>query len=228
MDDDASRHGARPLARRGRPRLIDRDRIVAAARSIAPEQLTMQAVADALGVNRQSLSYHVTDRDELLRLVAVEAVVERSAAPAPASGWQDAARDYARSLREAVARVGVLSRYVRPQGEELVRFLAPAEQLIGALFDAGADEHLAVAAVNALNDLAIASGGASAASDSAVRRAEADDVERALLESTELPLPALRRAAAAHAMLDPAQQFAFDLDVCIRGLGTLLPRAEPR
>jgi TetR/AcrR family transcriptional regulator, tetracycline repressor protein len=228
MDDDASRDSAAPAARRGRPRLIDRTRIVAAARDIPPEQLTMQAVADALGVNRQSLSYHVTDRDELLRLVAVETVVERQAAPTGGSGWRDAAHDYAVSLRDAVAEVGVLSRYVRPQGEELVRFLAPAEQLIATLFDAGADEQLAVAAVNALNDLALASGRASAAADSAVRRAEADDVERALLESTELPLPALRRAAAAHAMLDPEQQFAFDLDVCIRGLATLLPPADPQ
>lgn len=226
MDDNEGRDSAPPAARRGRPRLIDRARIVGAARAIPPEQLTMQAVADALGVNRQSLSYHVADREELLRLVAVETVADRSAVRSVTTGWQGAARDYAGSLRDAVALAGVLSRYVRPQGEELVRFLAPAEQLIAALFDAGADEHLAVAAVNALNDLAIAAGGASAAAESAVRRAEADDVERALLESAELPLPALRRAAAAHAMLDPEQQFAFDLDVCIRGLATLLPAAE--
>ena len=35
-----------------------------------PQTLTMQAVADELGVDRKALNYHVTDREGLLRLVA--------------------------------------------------------------------------------------------------------------------------------------------------------------
>src|SRR5689334_6406529 len=48
--------------RRGRPPTIDRAGIVAAARRLDPKTLTLQAVADDLGVQRQSLSYHVADR----------------------------------------------------------------------------------------------------------------------------------------------------------------------
>ncbi|GIM93444.1 hypothetical protein [Paractinoplanes toevensis] len=43
-----------------------------AARDMDPATLTMQAVAERLGVDRKALNYHVTDRDGLLELVAQE------------------------------------------------------------------------------------------------------------------------------------------------------------
>src|SRR5271168_335957 len=57
---------------RGRPARISRERIIAAARTIAPEALTMQKVADVLGVDPKALNYHVRDRDGLRELVAVD------------------------------------------------------------------------------------------------------------------------------------------------------------
>lgn len=54
---------------RGRPTRISRERIFAAARTIAPEALNMQKVADVLGVDRKALNYHVGDGDGLRQLV---------------------------------------------------------------------------------------------------------------------------------------------------------------
>jgi|HubBroStandDraft_3_1064219.scaffolds.fasta_scaffold12670_6 AcrR family transcriptional regulator len=65
---------------RGRPARISRERIIAAARTIAPETLTMQKVADVLGVDPKALNYHVGDRDGLRQLVvsgASRRIVER-------------------------------------------------------------------------------------------------------------------------------------------------------
>ena len=69
---DAAGDTAKPR-QRGRPRQITRERIVSAARTLAPEQLTMQAVADVLGVDPKALNYHVGDRETLRELVAVDA-----------------------------------------------------------------------------------------------------------------------------------------------------------
>ena len=57
---------------RGRPARISRERIIAAARTIAPEALTMQKVADVLGVDPKALNYHVRDRDGLRQLVVLD------------------------------------------------------------------------------------------------------------------------------------------------------------
>ena len=54
----------------GRPRSIDRDKIVAAANEIGVERLTMRAVAEHLGVTTQALYNHIGGRRELLALLA--------------------------------------------------------------------------------------------------------------------------------------------------------------
>ncbi len=56
--------------RLGRPPIIDRDLIAQTASELGLGNLTMQAVADRLGVSVASLYYHVQDRAELIRLGA--------------------------------------------------------------------------------------------------------------------------------------------------------------
>ncbi|NEM92362.1 TetR/AcrR family transcriptional regulator C-terminal domain-containing protein [Galbitalea soli] len=218
---------------RGRPRTIDLDRIVAAARALDPETVTLQAVADSLGVQRQSLSYHVSGRDDLLRLLALEEVAEQTRAGHPAEpvvdarDWANAARHFAVSLRDAVGRMGVLARHLSPRADDQALFLAPAESLFSALFAAGLDERTAVAALGTLVDLALSAGRATAA-DAEARRSQAEEVEAQLLTGDDTPLQALRRAAAAHALLDPDDQFAFDVELCVRGIGSLIEEAAAR
>ena len=57
---------------RGRPPRISQEQIVSAARSVAGKNLTMQAVADALGVSRKALHYYVGDREGLLTLMVLD------------------------------------------------------------------------------------------------------------------------------------------------------------
>lgn len=77
---------------RGRPARVSRERIIAAAGTIAPEALTMQKVVDVLGVDPKALNYHVRDRDGLRQLVVL--VVFESELPRvkiPGGGdWRDA------------------------------------------------------------------------------------------------------------------------------------------
>ncbi|UJB46219.1 TetR/AcrR family transcriptional regulator [Streptomyces sp. A1-5] len=65
--------------RRGRPPLLSRESIVAAARQIADTQgmeaLTVRRVAQALGGGQASLYRHISDRGELLLLLAQDVAV---------------------------------------------------------------------------------------------------------------------------------------------------------
>ncbi|MGZ8814674.1 MAG: TetR/AcrR family transcriptional regulator, partial [Mycobacterium sp.] len=94
---------------RGRPPRISRDQIVAAARSISTSDLTMQAVADALGVSRKALHYYVGDRAGLLTLMVLDQF-ERELAPVelPADDdWRATLRAYAVAFRDGLIRVGI-------------------------------------------------------------------------------------------------------------------------
>jgi TetR/AcrR family tetracycline transcriptional repressor len=128
--------------RRGRPPRISRERIVAAARAMDPATLTMQAVAEELGVDRKALNYHVSDRDGLLELVALELLsTEIGVAVIPAgTDWREAARLFAHNIRDALVSTGALFEYVRGPAVTGLAHLAPAEQFAQALIDGGFDE----------------------------------------------------------------------------------------
>lgn len=133
----------RTVVQRGRPRQISRDRIVSAARELAPEGLTMQAVADALGVDPKALNYHVGDRDALRELVALDVFESalRRIDVLENLDWRDALRGYARALRDAVVELGVLVTYFRLPASGLGA-LEPVEHVLRVMVDAGftADE----------------------------------------------------------------------------------------
>ncbi len=91
----------------GRPALIDRDAILEAGLAIADEQglesVTMQAVADRLGVTSMALYRHVADKSHLL-----DGLVERLLAeflPPPAGlPWAERLAGVAGAIRESAHR----------------------------------------------------------------------------------------------------------------------------
>lgn len=83
----------------GRPRSIDRDRIVAAANRIGAERLTMRAVAEDLGVTTQALYNHIGGRRELLALLANDYGDVFEVPDTPGEPWQDWLCRFAHSLR---------------------------------------------------------------------------------------------------------------------------------
>ena len=77
----------------------------------AAEALTMQAVAEALGVDPKALNYHVGDREGLRGLVALDVFeTELGRVELPADGdWRVVTRSYAAALRDAFTQLGVLA-----------------------------------------------------------------------------------------------------------------------
>ncbi|MEU4158978.1 TetR/AcrR family transcriptional regulator C-terminal domain-containing protein [Actinoplanes sp. NPDC026670] len=216
--------------RRGRPPRISRERIVAAARAMDPATLTMQAVAEELGVDRKALNYHVSDRDGLLELVALETLqLEVSEARLPSGNWREATRTFAYGIRDGMVRTGALFEYVRvPATSGGLSAFAPAERYAEILLAAGFTEEQAARGIGFVAEFVF-----SAARD-AIMIARNDGVHpqtaelnRALEAAPPGEHPVLRR-------LQPYQfapgdaQLDFDLNIFIAGMEQfLMPGHHP-
>src|SRR6476469_4738319 len=95
--------------RRGRPARINRQMIVEAGRSLDRAGLTLQAVADRLGVDRKAISYHVAGRQELIDLVATATIAEELAGLVLPEPWGDAITTWAAATRRAMLREGSMA-----------------------------------------------------------------------------------------------------------------------
>lgn len=210
--------------RRGRPARINREQIVAAALGVPPAALTMQAVADVLGVDRKSVKYHIGNRETLLALMAsavFEAEFDR--VPPPVDGdWRDVLRWYAYRARNAITQLGVHDAFPM-EGAIGLAALDQAEFVLHALVDAGFAVEQAGRAANTIAELAL-----SAARDSLLRagRGMHPQHEEALAaihigdgNTYELLQQVL---AAMSAEPDEDAQLEFNLDVVIAGLTTML------
>jgi AcrR family transcriptional regulator len=91
----------------GRPAQIDRGAILAASLQLADEQglaaVTMQAVAERLGVTPMALYRHVANKADLLDGV-VESILLEVPLPDPAEAWPDRLRALALGTRAAALR----------------------------------------------------------------------------------------------------------------------------
>jgi AcrR family transcriptional regulator len=210
---------------RGRPRQITRERIVSAARALAPEQLTMQAVADVLGVDPKALNYHVGDRETLRELVAVDAfTVELSRMEIPTGAdWRDVLRRYAVALREAHVALGVLATYFRLPASSLGA-LEPVERVLQALVGAGFCVDDAGHILRLVSELGHAAGREAVFLSQSREHPYVSEVATALRTADADDFPVLRQVVAARDT-DPAdgQQLDFSLDAIFSGLRARLP-----
>lgn len=93
---------------------LDLQLIVATAREIAPAELSMQAIADVLRVDRKALHKHVQDKDTLLGLVARDALADglTSTDLTTARDWRHACRLYAQGFVRTVVGLGPLAEHL--------------------------------------------------------------------------------------------------------------------
>ncbi|WP_394525453.1 TetR/AcrR family transcriptional regulator [Paenarthrobacter nicotinovorans] len=161
---------------RGRPPRISRAKVVEAARKLDPTRLTMQAVADELGVDRKTVHYHVSDREELLQLVAQDAF---GAALARAeldefAGWREATRAFCTIVRDASLAAQQFGTHVQLDGGGASwAALGPAETALRSLLAAGFDEGAAAQILRMAGVL-----GSGFANDIAAERREGESAQR--------------------------------------------------
>ncbi|BBX05243.1 TetR/AcrR family transcriptional regulator C-terminal domain-containing protein [Mycolicibacterium aichiense] len=209
---------------RGRPRQITRERIVSAARSMPFDELTMQAVADVLGVDPKALNYHVGDREALRELVAVDAfAVELSRIDMPVGGdWRDVLRRYATALRDATVTLGELVTYFRLPASG-IGALEPVERVLQVLVEAGFSVADAGHILRLVSELGHAAGREAVFLSRSREHPYVADVAAALNTAAAEHFPLLREVVALRdAAPDDGQQLDFNLDVLITGLAATL------
>ena len=135
---------------------IDLAMILRAAQAIAPDTLTMQAVADELGVDRKAVNHHVSDRDTLLELVATEAFTARFASVRiPDDDWREACRAFALGVAESAIAAGPLVARLRMSSSLLAILLESVDAVMRAFVEAGFDDETAARSIALLADIAV-------------------------------------------------------------------------
>jgi AcrR family transcriptional regulator len=216
-------------ARRGRPRRVDRERILEAAKALDPARLTMQALAEEMGVDRKTLHYHVDNRASLMRMVAADAFRDALAAHdfKPERDWRKAIRSFAHITRDAVIAAGAWASYVGFATEEDLEAVRPAEAAAEALVDAGLSEADAGGVVAMLAVLAFSS-----ARDRSVTGPEGHPqepvLERLLESAPEGQFALVRRLVGARSSsLGSDEHFEFEVELVSLGVERLLAAKKP-
>lgn len=218
---------ALPTSRgRGRPPRISRAKVIAAARMLDPGALTMQAVADKLGVDRKTIHYHVSDRDELLQLVAEDAFRERLAhfELEDDADWRHALRSFTTIVRDATLAALPHGQHVTMESSDLGDWtaLAPAEAALRALFAAGFDE---ATSSHLLRMAGVIGSGFARDVDAELRSgtsAQRDAVESALNARPPEDMTALRHLIESAPDVDTESAFEFAITLMITGAERLL------
>ncbi|XVU21299.1 TetR/AcrR family transcriptional regulator C-terminal domain-containing protein [Actinoplanes sp. CA-054009] len=208
-----------PPRRRGRPPRIDRARIVAVARRMDPATLTMQAVADELGVDRKALNYHVTDREGLLELVAFDKLQSSMDEIELPADWRAAVRVFATTTRDGMVRTGALFDYVKMSLPTGLSAMQPAERFLQVMVGAGFTPHDASRALAFIAEMVYASARDTVLIERYAEHPQVTELKRMLDQAPPESLPMIR---ALSGVAPPEDQFEFDLRVCVAGLATLL------
>lgn len=126
-----------------RPRRIDRTAILRASLQLADDAglgaITMQAVADALGVTPMALYRHVESKSDLLDGV-VEILLDEVEAPAPGLTWEEQLSSMGRSLRAVARRHPAVFPLLLQLPAKTPRARGARERVYAALREAGVTE----------------------------------------------------------------------------------------
>jgi AcrR family transcriptional regulator len=202
---------------RGRPATISQARIVDTAVRLGLDTLSMQAVADELGVTAPALYSHVSGREELIHLVR-QALRERMEAfSSSAQGWRAWLTDFARTVRRDLAGSAATLMFERGPGTS--KRLAVGEPGLRLLIAEGFTPAEAGYAVWLVFRVAITA----AARERGPLEHHVDATGR-ILAGERRDLRATRSVQAALAREHVHDTLDFDLEIVLDGIARLLAR----
>jgi AcrR family transcriptional regulator len=140
---------------RGKRAGIDSESIVEAARTLDPSSITMQAVADRLGVTRKALHHHVSDRDGLIEMVAADRFARLFSNTDLKAGtsWQGSCALFADAMVKSLLATGELTAHLRFGRSTNLFAMPPTAVAFDCLIAAGFDEPTAAQGLAALASL---------------------------------------------------------------------------
>lgn len=219
-------------ARRGRGTSagLELRQIVAAARSLPPERLTMQAVANLLGVDRKAIHNHVPDREALATLVALDAFAANSAdvrIPETAD-WRSASGIYAHGLVDGVIAVGGLAQHLSQGSPLIAKTLENSEAVLARLIGAGFDYAEAQRFMAALTNICLAFARDVLAVSRDGDSTRAHSLQAALASQDDSKFPHLSHIAQRPENTYDRKQLEFSLDLFLAGAATFAAAPDAR
>jgi AcrR family transcriptional regulator len=215
--------------RAGRPARIDPARIVKAAIEIGLARVTIKEVALRLGVTAPALYRHVKNRDELVKLAAIELAVRRPQADGSARHWSEVVRGCALGMvqlfmAEPQLICEVMNGTLGPDGE-----MDFVEQFLAAMQPHGFAPEEAVRIHHAVAILAIGAAVSATAMKSgyAGHLSHEQSIRQALARRPRKALPLVRSALPAYLDIDPAQWQQL-LDALIADIAATRGEKPPR
>lgn len=219
VEGEDSQKAGRRKRRPGKRAGLDVDQIIAAAKTLPVEQLSMQSLADVLKVDRKALHYHVKDRQSLFELLARHTFSQRlmQTKVTEASEWKEACRIYARDLTDSATGLAELVDYLwfGDMMEDLP--LEPVESVFKHLNEAGFTDEEAIRLMTVLATLCLGH-----ARDLAQANKEVAQTRRHLLKSvlharSDREFPNLERIASRGVDTYNAEQLAFGIELILEG-----------
>ncbi len=213
---------------RGRPPRITFDEVVDAAGALAPKDLTVQSVADHLGVTRSAIYHYVDSADDLVRLTVQHADPPFGIDDLDDATWQAWLTDFARGCRRW--RLGqdelALRAVVTPH--ELPWLLDLVDHGIAVLVRAGFTADTAAHALHFVAGLIWIN-----THDEIVarhsedgRHPQAGDIAAAVRTRRD-QLPHLIAGPGVRAFADPSERFEREIGWAIDALAVHLTRQDP-
>jgi TetR/AcrR family transcriptional regulator, tetracycline repressor protein len=222
-----------PAPRSGRRQRGDRAglspaRIVEAARGLDADTITVQAVADRLGVNRATVHHHINDLDTLREMIALDAFAMRFAPVIvpPDADWREACSILAHSMHNAVVAAGGLGTYVRLRAADVAQ-LEPVERTLRIMIAAGFDDETAARCLAALANLAAAVAREGIIAERERGHPQISELQHALQNDHGAGFTVLRRLAEADLVRYNDTQLNLSINIFLDGMATRLSRQSP-
>ncbi|WP_326957212.1 TetR/AcrR family transcriptional regulator [Amycolatopsis sp. NBC_01286] len=205
---------------------LNRGKVLDAALRLADEQglaaLSMRKVAAAVGVEAMSLYNHVSNKGDLLDGLTAR-VFEEVDVPDPALPWESRVRLLADGLYASFARHPVVVRALAAQdaNPRSAGALRVIDALLHALLDAGLSEEATARAYRSLLGMLFGSVLTGTAGGVAAKAERAEPVGAYFRRmATPSELPSLHRVLPALESGDCVQDFEYQLNLLIGGLGS--------
>jgi AcrR family transcriptional regulator len=170
---------------RGYRNFLSLDAIVAEARSIADtdglDAVSMRGLADRLGCTPRALYRHVSDKEQVLELVA-DTALATLAPPARDGAWQTSLFDFLTNMYELLVASPAVATIVATQVVAERQFHTHADNVVALLVDGGLPADLAAEAMVVLAQFTLGAAlpGQSQRLHEVYRRREFGDREQAL------------------------------------------------
>lgn len=218
--EQGTQEGPRRKRRPGKRAGLDVDQIIAAARTLPLETLSMQSLADVLKVDRKALHYHVKDRQSLFELLARDTFSRRllQTEVSDASDWKEACRIYASELADAAVGLAELVDYLWFSDLMNDLPLKPVESMFKQLSEAGFTDEEAVRLMTVLGTLCLGHARDLAQAHKEAARTRSHLLRSVLAKQKGHDYPHLERISSLNVDTYNAAQIDFSIELILDGV----------